>query len=305
MHNMDWDDVRYFLEVVHSGSVSGAARRLGVNQTTVSRRISALEKRLGTNLFDRSGNNWTITAVGEQLVAPAEIMADEALGIERQVMAESQELRGRLRVTIADVCTQFLVMPAIETFTRRYPEVELEIIATPDLLDLAAREADVAMRATDEPPPNLVGKRITRMGYAVYGTRTLLERVQADPGAGDIAGITWIGDSRMRPPWIEKSFPNIRQLYRTSELGIMWRMAHTGLGLAQIPCALGDTDPALHRIPARYVEPGWGLWVLTHVDLRTTARVRIFKDILVAELEKQKDLIEGRLPKGKEDSNVH
>lgn len=295
MQSTDWNDLRYFLEVVRAGSVSQAAQRLGVNQTTVSRRITALEDYLGKKLFERLGNGWVITPVGERLISSAENMAEEAHAIERHVMAESQELSGKLRVTVADVCTHFLVMPAILSFTRQYPDVDLEIIATRDLLDLAAREADVAFRSTDEPPANLVGKRITQLTYAIYGTREMLESGQADSDGDDIPCITWIGDGHTRPPWIEKSFPKTPRIYRTSELGLMVQMARQGIGIAQIPCVLGDSDPLLHRIPARFIEPGWGLWVLSHVDVRTTARVRIFKDILVAELEKRKDLIEGRL----------
>jgi DNA-binding transcriptional LysR family regulator len=294
MQNLDWGDVRYFLEVVRAGSVSQAAQRLSVNQTTVSRRISALEDTLNKKLFERSGNGWVLTPVGERLVASAENMAEEAHTIERQVMADSHELRGKLRVTVPDSCTQFLVMPALLSFTQRYPDVDLEIIATRTVLDLAAREADVALRTTDEPPPNLVGKRVAQIGYAIFGTREILAAVESDAYDGDVPCITWIGDGATRPPWVEKSFPKTRRLYRTSELGVMAEMAHLGIGMAQMPCVLGDRDPLLHRIPARYVEPGWGLWVLSHVDLRTTARVRIFKDLLVEALEKQKDLIEGR-----------
>ncbi|MEA3278052.1 MAG: LysR family transcriptional regulator [Pseudomonadota bacterium] len=294
MHSQDWDNVRYFLEVVRSGSVTQAARRLDVNQTTVSRRITALEDRLGKKLFDRFGNGWVITPVGERLVTSAENMAEEANTIERHVLADSQELSGKLRVTIADVCSQYLVMPALQAFAQQYPDVDLEIIATRDALDLAAREADVALRSTDEPPPNLVGRRIGQLAYAIYGTRAILERMQADPDRGDVPCITWLGDGHTRPPWIEKSFPKTRRVYRTSELGVMLQMARKGLGMAQMPRVLVEPDPLLHRIPARYVEAGWGLWVLSHVDLRTTARVRIFRDFLVEELEKQKDLIEGR-----------
>jgi DNA-binding transcriptional LysR family regulator len=298
MHEFDWDNIRHFLAVLRLGSVSQAAQRLGVNQTTVSRRITALEDHLGKKLFERLGNGWVITPVGERLAASAERMAEEANTIERQVMADSQELSGRLRITVADVCTQQLLMPALRLFARQYPEIDLEIIATRDLLDLAAREADIALRSTDEPPPNLVGRRITQLAYAVYGSEEVLERVQADPDGGDVACITWVGDGSTRPPWIEKSFPQTRRVYRTSELGVMLRMTRLGMGMSQLPCALGDCDPALRRIPARYVEPGWGLWVLSHVDLRTTARVRIFKDFLVSELEKQKALLEGRLRNG-------
>ncbi len=295
MQPVDWDNIRHFLAVVEAGSVRQAALRLGVNQTTVSRRISALEARLGQTLFDRAANNWAITPVGERLLASAEQMAEEATAIERHAMAESRELRGRLRLTVGDVCTQQLVMPVVQAFIRQYPDIDLEVIATREDLDLAALEADVALRATDTPPQNLVGKRIARMGYAIYGNRQLLERVQENPDDASIACITWLGDSHTRPPWIEKSFPATQRVYRTSELGVMRQMAGQGLGLAQLPCALGDPDPALQRVPAHFVEPGWGLWVLSHVDLRTTARVRIFKDFLVGELEKKKDLIEGRI----------
>jgi len=137
-------------------------------------------------------------------------------------------------------------MPAVRKFIQRYPEVNLEMVATADELDLAAREADVALRGTDQPPPTLVGKRIAQIGFAVYGTRALMEQATADPDAEDLA------------------------------------------------CVLGEPDRRLHRIQARHVESGPALWVLSHVDLRTTARVRIFRYFLVEELEKQKDLIAGK-----------
>lgn len=293
MHKLDWDNIHYFLQVVRAGSLSQAAKRFGVNQTTVSRRIAALEQQLGKNLFVRSGKQWLITPVGERLVKSAEHMAEEANSIERQVMADSHELSGLLRVTVADVCTQQLAMPAIHAFTQQYPDVDLEIIATSDELNLAAREADVALRTTDAPPPNLVGKRIAQLGYAIYGTREILQQIQHNPDGGDVPCITWVGDGHTRPPWITKSFPQTRRVFRTSELGLMLRMTREGMGMAQMPCVFCDTDPLLRRIPAIYLEPGWGLWVLSHVDLRTTARVRIFRDFLIAELQKHRDLIEG------------
>ena len=295
MHALDWDLYRYFLEVVRSGTVSQAADRLGVNQTTVSRRITALETQLGKKLFERSVNGWQITPLGERLVVSAEQMAEEAHAIERQVAADSQELVGQLRITVAETCTQRLSMPAIKAFSQRYPSVDVEIVATSDELDLAARDADVALRSTDEPPPNLVGKRIGQLAYAIYGTQAFFERIESGDDAG-IPCITWIGDSCTRPPWIEKSFSKTRRIYRCNGLDVMLQMAQQGMGIAQMPCALGDPEPSLYRVPANYVEPGWGLWVLSHVDLRTTARVRIFRDFLVEALEQQKELIEGRRP---------
>ncbi len=294
MHEIDWDNVHHFLEVVRAGSVSRAALRLGVNQTTVSRRVSSLEKSLGKQLFERSARGWQLTPIGEQLITSAEHMADDVHAIERQVMADSKELRGRLRLTVGDICTQQLAMPAVRKFITQYPEIDLEILATRDSLDLTAREADVALRATDSPPQNLVGKRITHLAFAVYGNRKYLDAFNEGTRCHKIPCITWLGDGVTRPPWIEKNFPKAERVYRTSELGMMQQMIRQGLGIAQLPCALCDPDPELVRIPVPFIESAWGLWVLSHVDLRTTARVRIFKNFLVSELQKKKHLIEGR-----------
>lgn len=290
MQPLDWDNIRHFLEVTRLGSVRQASQQLGVNQTTVSRRISALESQLGNRLFDRSVNGWMITPLGERLIESAESMSEEAHTIERFVMAESQELRGRLRLTVGDVCTQQLVMPAIEQFVRKYPEVDLEIIATHQGLDLAAREADIAVRATDNPPDNLIGQRIATMAFAIYGTKTLLSRVSEHDVS--VPCITWVGDSQTRAPWIKRSFPNASRIYRTSELGIMLDMTKRGLSIAQLPCIMGEKEPDLFQIPAKYIEPGWGLWLLSHVDLRTTARVRIFRDFLLQALQKNSAQLE-------------
>jgi DNA-binding transcriptional LysR family regulator len=293
MQPIDWNNVRHFLHVVHAGSVKQAARQLNVNQTTVSRRINALEKHLTCALFERGANTWLITPMGEELVKYAEHMAEEIHSIERLAMAESQELSGKLRFTLGDICTQQLAMPVIESFIRQYPEVDLEIIASRDDLNLSTREADIALRATDQPPQNLVGKRITQLTFAVYGSQYFAKKINEENFYLQTPCITWLGDGHTRPPWIEKSLPKTQHVYRTSELGMMLQMTRQSLGIAQLPCALCDNDPDLYRIPVAHIEPGWGLWVLTHVDVRSTARVRIFKNFLIAELEKKKKLLEG------------
>ena len=293
MQNLDWDDVRYFLEVTRAESMSQAANRLGVNHTTVSRRIAALVQQLGKKLFDRD-NGWAVSPVGERLVEFAESMAEEAHNIERQVLADSHELSGLLRVTSADPCVELMMMPTIRRFLTRYPEIKLEVIATAEELDLTSREADVALRGTDNPPPNLVGKRIATVGYAVYGSQALKEQVEADPTAEDIPCVTWVGDGHTIPSWIDKGLARTRRVYRASTITSMLAMAREGIGLAQLPCMISDVDPLLQRVATHSVIPGLGMWVLSHVDLRTTARVRIFRDFLVEELTKQKDLIEGK-----------
>ncbi len=296
MHNIDWDDIRYFLEVARLGSVTQAGICLKVNHTTVSRRITALESRLGKSLFERTGNGWTVTPAAEKILAFAESMGEDANSIERQILADSHELNGLLRVTAADHCIERLLMPTVRKFIQRYPQINLELVATAEEVDLATREADVALRGTDDPPPNLVGKRITKIGFAVYGTRELAERVNTDSEIIDVPCITWVGDGHTRPEWIEKNFPRTQYIYRTTSASAMLGMVREGIGIGSIACVLGDPDPMLHRINTKHTESGPGLWVLSHVDLRTTARVRIFRNFLVDELESQKSLIEGNYP---------
>ncbi|MBL1274630.1 MAG: LysR family transcriptional regulator [Ectothiorhodospiraceae bacterium] len=282
--------------MVRCGSATQAAARLGINHTTVYRRISALEERLGKSLFERANNGWVITPIGERIADFAEAMSENAHSIERHILADSHELTGLLRVTASAHCADRLLMPALQKFILRYPEINLEVIDTAVEVDLASREADVALRGTDDPPPNLVGKRIAQIAYAIYGTPALKEQVEAaNPDSENIPCITWVGDGHTLPAWVKKSFPNTQRIYRATSAAVMTAMVREGIGIAQLACVLGDPDNTLQRVNAKHVEQGTALWVLSHVDLRTTARVRIFRDFLVEELENHKDLIEGRM----------
>lgn len=288
----NWDDIRFFLAVASAGSVARAAAALAVNHTTVSRRLAALERRLHVRLFERRPNGWVITPAGEEILASAQRMREDAAAIHRSIFARDERLSGLLRVTADGTVLRTLLMPGLVSFARRHPDIHVELVVSDAPVNLTQREADIAFRCTDAPPPNLIGKRVAQIAYAVYGTRELRERCRRDPAGVDT--ITWIGDGRTLPRWVEKSFARATVRYRVSSLEAMFDLARCGLGLAQLPCALGDPDPSLERVPAAFVEPGWGLWVLSHVDLRTTARVRIFREHMITALEAQKDLIEGR-----------
>lgn len=294
MNKENWDDIRYFLAVTRAGSVADAAAELGVSHTTVSRRVQAFEKRLGVKLFDRLSSGWAVTPVGEDILLQAESMEEQADTIHRQLQATSQELSGLLRVTTETTFMHYFLMPAIKTFSEHYPSIKMQLIVSDDLLNLARREADIAFRATDNPPPYLVGQRIAHVAYAIYGTQTLYERCVKNRDSKGISALAFLGDGHTPPPWVRESFPHASVSYRFNYLVGLFEAAKQGLGIAQIPCALGDPEPLLRRIPAKFVDPGWGLWVLSHVDLRTTARIRIFRDFMLAELGKQKDLLEGR-----------
>lgn len=294
MHNMNWDDLRYFIEVVRSDNISQAGEVLGVNQSTVSRRIANLESQLGKALFDRTSNSWVITPTGETIIKFAENIANNVNDIQRKVEIDSDEVSGLIRITCVDVCVNRFMLPAISGFKQAHPDVDIELISDIEPLNLAAREADIALRGTNSPLPNLLGKRIGTLAFHVYGHVDLFENnLFEQPSC-----ITWIGDRSTLPPWIKKNFPKVKQVYRTNSIAVMHDMCRAGLGLALLSCAIADEVEELIRIPMKDIEPGIGLWVLSHVDLRTTARVRIFRDFLVNSLTKELDLIEGRKPRG-------
>jgi DNA-binding transcriptional LysR family regulator len=296
MHGLNWDDLRYFIEVVRSGNVTEAGSRLGVNQSTVSRRIAHLESQLGKTLFDRTAKGWVITPAGEKIVMLAEDMAHKASAIHRKIESDSEDVSGLIKVTVSDVCSKRFVMPVIRDFRRDHPDVDFELIAAEEVLNLAGREADIAIQAMTEPPPNVVGKRICRLAYHVYGHPELLKNLSPETPPC----ITWIGDGVTMPCWIKKNFPKLKRAYRTNSSVAMFEMCREGLGLALLPCPLADEADELVRVPVDHVESGHDVWVLSHVDLRTTARVRIFRDRMVEFLIKEIDLLEGRKPRKNE-----
>ena len=280
--------MRFFKEVVSAGNVSLASKRLGVNQSTVSRRIAELEKKLGKFLFERTTSGWVITPAGESIVGLTEDMSERVREIERKIKADSEEVRGLLRITSVDVCLKQLMIPAIVSFTKLYPEVDIELITSENPLNLASREADIALRGTSEPPLNLVGKHIGKVAISVYGNKQFLKRKEPQC-------ITWVGDGITIPPWIKKNHPKVKRPIRTNSAIAMLEMCQQGVGIAQLPCLLGETAKSLVKIPVGFVESGFDLWVLSHVDLRTTVRVRLFRDHLVQYLMNNIDLIEGRV----------
>ena len=295
MQSMDWQDLRYLLEVGRAGTLTAAAKKLGVNQTTVSRRITALERALDAPLFDRSPNGWFITPVGESVMRSVEKIEDEVLTIARLVQADRQELSGKLRVTAPDVCIQGLLMPGLNRFSELYPQIDIDLIATEATLDLSVHDADIAFRATNKPPPNVLGTHIADFAYGIYAARALYDQYLEDPSS--IGGIAWGDDSRSVPGWMRSAFPSMPVRYHANSLSVAFNMTRQGLGFALLPCGLGDSSSRLCRVPVEYEAPRNGFWLLSHIDLRTTARIRIFRDFMLEAIQPYIPLIEGRRPR--------
>ncbi len=303
MQNLDWNDIQYCLAVVREGSVTAAARALDVNHTTVSRRITALEKQLNVRLFDRSTAGWLIPPVGEQVLKSAEAIADEVNTIQRQVLADSQELSGTLKVTAVDLTIQRVLQPALKAFCEKYPDITIELISSEDPFNLSVHEADIAFRVTNDPPPNVLGKKIADFAYGIYGTRELAESLSK--GDRSVGAIMWLSDQRRPlPQWKEKGFPDLPVRYRVNSLNVTHDLVRHGHGIAQLPTGLGEMDPLLRRIPCEHVDEPMGFWVLSHIDLRTTARIRIFRDFMLEAIEPRIPALEGRVSAHELEENI-
>jgi len=276
MHTMDWDDLRFVLALARDGSLSSAARTLHVTHTTVSRRLKAFEEKLGVHVFDRLPDGYVPTEVGATIVTAAERMESEAMALDLKILGRDASLSGTLRIGTVDT-TVMNHTDLFATFVHEYPGVELQLLVGNDFHSLSRREADIALRFTNRPPEHLVGRKLGRMEFGLYASSALIERVESREPA-DYPWISWPENSgaKLTEAWMRKHVPDVRIAARADASMAMYAMLESGMGIGFIPCIHGDSRSTLQRL--RLPEPGFGmdLWVLTHPDLRRTARVRAF-----------------------------
>ncbi len=271
---MNWDDIRVFLALAREGSVSGAGKELGVNHTTVARRIAAFEGVLGTRLFDRSRDGYALTQAGENMVPFAEEMEARAHSIDRAAFGRDAALSGALRITVSYDFANRVIVPAVPEFLRRYPQIELELLTTTGRLDLGAREADLAIRLTAEPPEYLVGRRLLPLRHGVYVKPAYWKR----RGSGGTPSLILFRSDPALPAWAAEHFPDANVALRTDNLSTMLRAVECGLGVARMPCYEADASRVVRRLDLSLTPSDWGVWMLNHVDLRSTARVRVARE---------------------------
>lgn len=284
---MNWDDLRFFLALAREGTVSGAGRVLQVKHTTVARRIAGLEEQLGSRLFDRMPSGYAMTQVGENLMPHALGVEERVNAADREVFGMDAELNGPLKLAASyDVFTR-LVTPKLHLFMDKYPRIELELISSTGLVDLGNRQADIALRLSPKPPEQLVGRNIVPLAHGVYASETYLKEKRDTEQL-----ILWVHE-KTAPEWVVDHFPNGSVFTRASEIMTMMDAVKNNLGLARMPCYVADAEPTLRRIDVSLTPSDWCVWVLSHADLRSTARVRACREFLIDIIEQQRELIEG------------
>lgn len=299
--DLAWDDLRLVRAVAEGGGLAAAAARLGVNASTVFRRLASLEAGLGLALFERHRSGYLPTSAGAEIAAVAGRMEDEVAGLALKLAGRAVLPAGELRVTTNDSLLVHLLTPLFARFRRAYPLVRLDVVLANQALNLSRRDADVAIRATDRPPETLVGRRVARIGWALYGRAEDFPAPEAVEGHRAIdfcRDHDWValGDSMAALKavrFVEANVSTERIAYRVNSVLGLAEAIEAGLGIGHLPCFIADARPGLRRLAAPEQELGTDLWLLTHPDLRQLPRVRAFLDVLAEEITARRRFIEG------------
>jgi len=280
---LNWDDVRIFLATMRAASLRQAAQDLGVSRPTASRRLDALEERLGLKLFERRPDGLHATPAGVGLVDTAEDVERAMLAMARAAQAEDKELRGPVRVTVPAIVASDLLMPAFAAFCKRWPQIDLHISGSYEVTSLAGREADVAIRFMPHgvsPAPHLTGRLVATAYTAEYGF-----------------GDRWIGQrgGAFDQQWVKESnFPHLPVSGSMLD-GEMQRAAcAAGMGMANLPCFIAEPRLTRRSVP----KPGLDIWLLVHPDLRRNPRLRVFRNAMVDALKELEPRLHGLTNRG-------
>jgi len=287
---MQWDDLRIFLAVARAGSISGAATRLGVQHSTVSRRLRALEERLGTRLIERKTSGNELTEAGEDLQLSARKIEAEILEFEGARSGEDTGAAGELRVTAINNMASSVLMPVFARFSAAYPDIELHVQVSNKFARLAERDADIAIRLTNTPLDTLIGTRLTTVASAVYGARAYCARVQAGEAQEKWLGIECCG---FHMSWTKDACPEHDHNFYVDDTLLTLAALRVGAGLAYLPCFMGDSEPSLVRVRAPEPRHDLGLWLVYHRDLRRARRVQLFREHMQREFADLRGLFEG------------
>lgn len=295
----DWNDLKYFLAVAQHQSTIAASRALGVNQSTVQRRLAELERRIGRPLVKRHPTGYRLTEFGLELLPYAERVRQAVSALEQRLDESGRDASGVIRVTCPEpIVYRITQTPFLDRFHARHPGLRVEFVMSDKYLDLAKGEADVALRSGDTDDGALVGRKIADSVWAVYASRKYIERHGRPERVEDLARHALVGfDETMAKhraaQWLRLVAPESAVVARNnSVLGLIYSVK-AGVGLAPLPTALGDAEPDLVRVLGPVPELARIWRVLAHPDVRTTPRVAAFIDFLLEEIETLRPILTG------------
>ena len=283
MHNMDWDDIRYFLAIYRSGSSNGAARCLGVQHTTVGRRLTALEEALETNLFIRTPEGLSPTAAALEILPLAEEAERSFLAITRQVGSSDSRIEGEVRLTTSDAFSTYVVRQ-LPRLRERHPALTVEILSGNSLFDLARGEADLAIRMVPTTQPDLICRKIGVAGWSLYASEDYLARRGRPKSTTDLCGHEVIGfdESLAGSPgalWLGQHAKGTLMPLKGNSIGAVVNAAIVGIGVAIVPCYIASAEAGLRRVTPEVLSSR-DIWLVFHPDAARVARIRTVIDFV-------------------------
>ena len=288
---MDWSSLRDFVAVAETGSLSGAARRLKISQPTVGRRIEQLEQQLNTILFNRSAQGLVLTETGEQILANARRMEEEALTIERMAMGANQQIEGTVRISLPECLGIHWLSNKFPEFHMRFPTLRLEVNVNNRNVNLLKREADIAVRMARPKQPDLVARRIGQLRLGLYGSLEYLKQHGTPTQFRDIKHHYHVGHDQEIADYplmrrFERLFRPGRIIYRSNSHTGQVEATANGIGLGVLACICADVDYRLCRVLANEIYYSLDIWLVTHTEIAKNARIRTVFGYLGEELEK-------------------
>jgi DNA-binding transcriptional LysR family regulator len=283
---MEWDDLKHFLAVARSGSLTEAARALKTSVSTVARRVSGLEKRLGARLFDRRPSGYVLTENGEAIRLKAEAVEEAILAVVREAAGRDLRPSGTVRVAASDDIATHVVTPLLPKLRKRYPEIALEIVARMDLVNLTRREADIAIRGRKPADGDFVVRSAGSWPFGLYAEKDYAQTRRLRPGSPDLSRadvITWTKEfAHVRGgSWFAEHAPRAAVALASDSARVHFAACKAGMGVAILPAHVADHEPSLVCLLPTEKVLAVQLWVVVHRDLIRTARVRAVMDFLV------------------------
>lgn len=286
MNDINWDDFRYFLAAAESGSLSAAAKRLHSNQPTVGRHINALEMALGLKLFQRHKKGLTLTQEGVWVLEQSELLQSGVQNIQR-VEGEYQQLRGSVRLALPEGLCNEILIPRLEDFYLRYPNLHLILNASSHTANLTRGEADIAIRLFRPKETDLVARQLMDMAMGLYAGRQYLQTHEPPVTLSDLSQhhIIGYGDELAGLPenqWLLNHVPKDDWMLQSDSTASRLRATMCGLGISIQPCLFAKTNPELIQILDRVSLPTHKVWITYHRDLRQILRIRVTVEFLIA-----------------------
>ncbi|WP_283147899.1 LysR family transcriptional regulator [Silvimonas soli] len=273
---LQWDDIRHFLTLARQGSLSGAARQLGVEHSTVARRVEALERTLDVRLFDRLPRGWQLTAEGETLLQHAQALDQEAQSFARAALGVAT-LKGTVRLSAPPALSSFFLMPRLAPLREAWPDIDLEIVSETREANLARGEADLALRLSRPSAPGLAARAVGEIAHGLFAT----------PAYASMPSAHWpllgYDDALRETPqqqWLDGFAGNRRFVLRSNDVVTLHQAARAGLGVAVLPHFLARPDPALVQLD-QACPVSRPVWLVMHPDVRRSPRVRAVVDTLI------------------------